>query len=85
MALTTEQQNQLEFNVALMEQNAVTEAARHAREDAIESRRNRLEAIRLAKETLIETSRSKPVDQRDIAAADIVSFATALETHINGQ
>lgn len=78
MALTTEQQDQIDF------QNAM-DSGRRDHEVAMEQRRARLETVRLAKETLIEAARSKPVDQRDISAADIVSFATTLENHINGQ
>lgn len=44
----------------------------------------RLEAIRLAKETLIENARSKPVDSRDVSAADIQAFAQTLVSYING-
>lgn len=78
MALTAEQQDQVDF------QNAM-DAGRRAHEISMDQRRARLEAVRLAKETLIESARSKPVDQRDVSAADIVSFATTLENHVNGQ
>lgn len=44
----------------------------------------RLEAIRLAKETLIENARSKPVDSRDVSAADVQAFAQSLVSYING-
>jgi len=77
MALTAEQQAQVDF------QNA-TEAARHANQLELEARRAKLEAIRLAKETLIENARSKPVDSRDVSAADIQAFAQTLVSYING-
>jgi hypothetical protein len=77
MALTAEQQAQVDF------QNA-TEAARHANQLELEARRAKLEAIRLAKETLIENARSKPVDSRDVSAADIQAFAQTLVAYING-
>jgi hypothetical protein len=77
MALTAEQQAQIDF------QNA-TEAARHANQLELEARRAKLEAIRLAKETLIENARSKPVDSRDVSAADIQAFAQTLVAYING-
>jgi hypothetical protein len=76
MALTTEQLDQIEL------QNAM-EAGRRAHEIAMESRRAKLEAIRLAKETLIENARSKPVDSRDVTPADITAFADALVASIN--
>jgi hypothetical protein len=76
MALTAEQQAQVDIQLAV-------ENARHANQMAAESKRAKLEAIRMAKETLIENARSKPVDARDVTAADITAFATALEAHIN--
>lgn len=76
MALTAEQQAQVDI------QNA-TEAVRHANQLELEARRTKLEAVRLAKETLIENARSKPVDARDISAADIQAFAQSLVSYIN--
>ena len=73
MALTAEQQFQMDL-----------EAARSANQMAMQAKQAKLEAIRLAKETLIENARSKPVDARDVTAADITAFAAALEAHING-
>lgn len=77
MALTTEQQAQIDM------QNAM-EAARHANQLELDARRTKLEAVRLAKETLIENARSKPVDSRDVSAADIQAFAQTLVSYING-
>ena len=77
MALTTEQQAQVAFQDAM-------DAGRRAHEMAMERSRARLEAVRLAKETLIENARSKPVDSRDVSAADITAFAAALTTYVNG-
>lgn len=51
--------------------------------NANEIRRTRLEVVRLAKETLLENARSKPVDARDVTAADITAFADALSTYVN--
>lgn len=72
MALDANQQFQMDM-----------EAARSANQMALEAKRAKLEAVRLAKETLIENARSKPVDARDVTAADITAFAAALEAHIN--
>ena len=77
MALTAEQQAQVELQEA-------TDAGRRAHELAMEARRAKLEAVRLAKETLIENARSKPVDSRDVTAADIQAFAQTLVSYING-
>ena len=72
MALTAEQQFQMDM-----------ETTRNANQMAMEAKRTKLETVRLAKETLIENARSKPVDARDVTAADITAFAAALEAHIN--
>jgi len=72
MALDAQQQFQLDL-----------ENARHANQMAAQAKQAKLEAVRLAKETLIENARSKPVDARDVTAADITAFAAALEAHIN--
>jgi Arc/MetJ-type ribon-helix-helix transcriptional regulator len=76
MALTTEQIDQIAYQEA-------SEAGRRAHEIAMESRRAKLEAIRLAKETLIENARSKPADSRDVTPADITAFADALVASIS--
>lgn len=76
MALTTEQLDQIAYQEA-------AEAGRRAHEIAMESRRAKLEAIRLAKETLIENARSKPADSRDVTPADITAFADALVASIS--
>ena len=76
MALTTEQIDQIAYQEA-------SEAGRRAHEIAMESRRAKLEAVRLAKETLIENARSKPADSRDVTPADITAFADALVASIN--
>ena len=76
MAFTVEQQTEIDLQEA-------REAGRRAHELAMEARRTKLETIRLAKETLIENARSQPVDAREVTAAAITAFASALETHIN--
>ena len=76
MALTAEQQSQVDIA------NAV-EAARHANQMAMQAKQAKLEAVRLAKETLIENARSKPVSERDISAADVTAFADTLVAYVN--
>jgi len=76
MALTTEQQDQVDFTNA-------NEVGRRAHEVAIQAKQIKLEAIRLAKETLIENARSKPTDSRDVTAADITVFANTLVASVN--
>ena len=76
MALTTEQQDAIDFSNA-------NDAGRRAHDLALEARRAKLETIRLAKETLIENARSKPADSREVTAADITAFAGILAAAIN--
>jgi hypothetical protein len=76
MAYTTEQQSQLDMQLAIQADSAAKMAVQDAK-------RARLELIRLAKETLIENARNKAVDEREISAADITTFATTLEGFVN--
>ena len=84
MALTAEQQGQVELQTVLAQLNAEVENARRAHELAMDARRSKLEAIRIAKETLIENRRSQPVDAREVTASDITAYANSLVTYING-
>lgn len=76
MALTVDQQAQADIQIAV-------ENARHANQMAMQAKQAKLEAVRLAKEALIENARSKPVDSRDVSAADITAFAQALVSYID--
>ena len=98
MALTPEQQAEIEFQevrdagrraheLATIEAQKVAQLAtvQATTQAQIESQAKqiRLEAIRLAKETLIENARSKPVDARDVSPADIQAFADSLTSYVN--
>lgn len=72
MALTAEQQFQMDMEVA-----------RHANQMEIQAKQAKLEAVRLAKETLIENRRNQPVDAREVTAADITAYATTLTNYVN--
>lgn len=76
MALTAEQQAQVDIQLAI-------EIARHTNQMVADAKRAKLEAIRMAKETLIENARSKPVDARDVTAADITAFAQVLVAYVD--
>ena len=76
MALTAEQQSQVDLNDAI-------EATRFANQSALQAKQAKLEAVRLAQQTLLENARSKAVDSRDVTAADITTFAEAIVTYIN--
>jgi hypothetical protein len=71
MATTFDMQAQLDAQQA-------TEAARRDHEKVMESRRAKLELLRMAKETLVENARNKPVDETEVTAAAIVAFANEL-------
>lgn len=75
MALTPEKQAELDFQTALSAVQAQNMAAAHARQ-------SKMEAVRLAKETLIENARSKAVDAREVSAADIIAYAQALVNYV---
>lgn len=76
MALTSEHQAQIDIQTAV-------ENARHTNQLETETRRAKLEAIRLAKEVLVENARSKPVDSREVTAEDIKTFADKIILYIN--
>ena len=76
MALTAEQQAQVDIQLAV-------ENARHANQMAMQAKQAKLEAVRLAKETLIENRRNEPVDAREVTAADITAYATTLVNYVN--
>jgi Tfp pilus assembly protein FimT len=76
MALTAEQQAEIELQEA-------RDAGRRAHELAMEQTRARAEAIRLAKETLIENDRNKAVGERGVTAEDITAFAGTLVGFVN--
>jgi len=80
MALTSEQQASVDMAIAIETSRAEGQATAQAASDA---KRIKLEALRLAKEVLIENARYKSVDSRDVTATDITTFATTLTTYIN--
>ena len=63
MALTPEQQAQIDFD------------------NAARSVDRRMEAVRIAKDVLMENDRNKPVGERGITAADITAFAQTIEQY----
>lgn len=77
MALTPEQQAQVDIQVAV-------ENLRHTNQLQMQSHHAKLEAIRLAKDVLLENARSKPVDSRDVSANDIKNYAQTLVDYVNG-
>ena len=87
MALSAEQQAQVDVQLAVETARQTNlmemETVRNNNNNLLETKRNRLEAIRLAQQTLVENSRSLPADQRGIAASDITAFAATIQAYIN--
>ena len=44
---------------------------------------NKMEAIRIARDVLMENDRNKPVGERGISAADITAFAQVIQQYVN--
>lgn len=73
MALTAEQQAQVEFENAL-----------RAEDRTEDGKRNKLDAVRMAQEILVENRRTKPASEvTDITASDVTTLADSLITYIN--
>ena len=77
MALTAEQQSQVDIHLAV-------ENARHANQMELQAKQAKLDAVRLAQQTLIENRRNQPVDAREVSAADITAYANVLVSYVNG-
>lgn len=76
MALTDEQRAQFEAQASIEQLRQTTQAQ-------ISERQLKFEAVRLAKEVLLENTRSKPADARDVTAADITAFAQVLVVYLD--
>jgi len=64
--------------------NSIAIAQEHAgAQIVLEKRRAKLEAVRLAKEALLQNKLSQPVDSREVTAADIQAYAETLVTYID--
>ena len=66
MALTEEQLNQLDFQKAQQALN----------------NNDRMEAVRIARDILMENDRNKPTGERGISPHDVVNFAEAIVTFV---
>ena len=77
MALTTEQQAQVDIQDAI-------ENNRHTNQLEMQGKTSRLEAIRLARDVLIENRRlDTESNTSDITATDIINFAREVDTYVN--
>jgi len=77
MALTPEMQAQVDMQAAI-------EANRAASQAAQEATRAKIEALRIAKEILVENRRTKTAAEAvDIDDADVTNFAATLVSFVN--
>jgi hypothetical protein len=76
MAFSPELQAQIDSQLAV-------EAVRQANQMEMVAKQAKLEGLRIAQVTLLENSRSKPVNERDITAEDIIAFANTLAASVN--
>ena len=76
MALTAEQQAQIEFEKAQALAMADVQSA-------VQMRDRRMETVPIARDILMENDRNKAVGERGIAASDVTTFADTLLTYIN--
>lgn len=94
MALTDVQE--IEQRKLDRDQLAANETARAAAQKAIidaqsaaaaveSSKTRRMEVLRMSESLLVEASRSKPVGERAVAAADVVAYAQTLLDFANGE
>ena len=77
MAFTEEQQAQIDMQLAIENSRAATLAAQ-------EAARAKLEAVRMAKEILVENRRTKAAaEATDITAAAVTALANELASYVN--
>jgi galactokinase len=77
MSLTAEQQ-------AVVDQQNAIENNRASNQAVTDNKRTKLEALRIAKEVLVENRRTKPAaEAADIDDADITNFASVLVQFVN--
>ena len=77
MALSPEMQAQVDMQNAIEDHRAANQAAQ-------EARRAKIEALRIAKEILVENRRTKTAAEAvDIDNADVTNFAAALTAFVN--
>lgn len=77
MALTPEMQAQVDMQKAIEDNRAANQAAQ-------EAARAKLEAVRMAKDILIENRRTKPATEAsDITADAVTAMADELASYIN--
>ena len=59
------------------------DASRRNHENQMETRRTKIDMVKVATDILTSNAKSKPADERDITASDIKTFADELIEYIN--
>jgi hypothetical protein len=80
MALTAEQQAQVDVQIAI--QTAI-EDKRHENNIAMINKNQKFETLRMAKDILIENSRTLPVESRQVTTANVIVIANELLNYSN--
>ena len=76
MALTAEQQAQVDVQIAI-------EDKRHELNIAIINKNQKFETLRMAKDILIENSRTLPVESRQVTTANVITISNELFNYSN--
>ena len=76
MALTAEQQAQIDVQIAI-------EDKRHENNIAMINKNQKFETLRMAKDILIENSRTLPVESRQVTTANVIAMANDLLNYSN--
>tara|TARA_R110000868_G_scaffold12505_10_gene59755 strand:+ start:1106 stop:1372 length:267 start_codon:yes stop_codon:yes gene_type:complete len=87
MALTAEQQGLVDVQVAIeaarTETQIALENSRNSNQASMYAKQHKLETLRMAKEILVENSRTLPVDAREVTTANVTAMAAVLLNYIN--
>lgn len=87
MALTAEMQAELDYQAALDEMRIANqtafEAARAQSQAEADSKRTKLEALRMAKEIVMENYRTSPANSEPVSSESITSMADTFISYVN--
>jgi hypothetical protein len=75
-------EEQMQLSVLSQTQLVEIENVRHTNSMVEKRLQARIEAVRFAKETLVENNRTKPVSERDVSAEDITTLADSLVNYM---
>lgn len=81
--LTKEQKFTLESQRVHNENAIAAEKLKADIQEEAESRKVKLELIRMAKDVLVENRRNAPIGERDVTHEDIIAYASSLAEFVN--